>query len=222
MVSIGAFYRSTVGKKIIMAVTGVILVGFIVAHVAANLLVFTGSPDKLDAYARFLRSTGELLWVARGILLISVILHIDAAWKLTRRSHAARPVGYRRKRHEAATLASRTMRWGGVLLLVFIVYHLLHLTFGVAHPTWPRFDHSTVYRNVIVGFQSPWVVVFYEAGLIALGLHLYHGMQNMLLSLGLTNPRWVGLWKRLAMTVAVLVAIGFLVIPLAVYFGVVS
>lgn len=222
MVSFGAFYRSTVGKKIIMAVTGVILVGFIVAHVAANLQVFTGSPDKLDAYARFLRSTGELLWVARGILLISVILHIDAAWKLTRRSHAARPVGYRRKRHEAATLASRTMRWGGVLLLVFIVYHLLHFTFGIAHPTWPHFNHTTVYRNVIIGFQSPWVVLFYEAALVALGFHLYHGMQNMLLSLGLTNPRWVGLWKRLAMTVAVLVAIGFLVIPLAVYFGVVS
>ncbi len=222
MVSFGSFYRSTVGKKVIMAVTGVILVGFIIAHVAANLQVFSGSPDKLDAYARFLRSTGELLWVARAILLVSVILHIDAAWKLTRRSHAARPVGYQRKRHEAATLASRTMRWGGVLLLAFIIYHLLHFTFGVAHPTWPNFNHTTVYRNIIIGFQNPWVVLFYEAGLLALGLHLYHGMQSMLLSLGLTNPRWLVVWKRLAVTVAVLVAVGFLVIPLAVYFGVVS
>lgn len=213
-----AFYHSTVGKKVIMGVTGVILVGFVVSHMLGNILVFQGA-DKLDAYSAFLRSTGKLLWIARAVLLVAVILHIDAAWKLTRRARAARHHDYRTRRPQASTWGARTMRWGGVLLLVFIVYHLLHLTFGVVHPDAPHFNHETVNHNVVTGFQALWVVVFYELAMVALGLHLYHGTAAMILSLGGSHPRYTPAWRKVATAIAVLTAVGFMAIPLAVYFG---
>ena len=110
------------------------------------------------------------------------------------------------------------MRWGGVLLLVFIIVHLLHFTFGVVHPDRPYFNHSTVYHNVLTGFPTLWWVLFYEAALIALGLHLYHGIAAMVLSLGASHPRYTPIWRTLAGSVAVIVALGFMVIPVAVYF----
>jgi succinate dehydrogenase / fumarate reductase cytochrome b subunit len=211
------FYRSTIGKKIIMGVTGLILVGFIISHVASNLLVFSG-PEGIDAYARFLRSTGKLLWVARSGLIIAAILHIDAAWQLTRRARAGRPINYGKRTPQSSTWGARSMRWGGVLLLLFIVFHLFHLTFGNAHPSHPNFSHTTVYANVIAAFQSTWVVLFYEAAMVALGFHLYHGIAAMMLSLGASHPRFTPVWRTTATVLAVLVTIGFMVIPVAVYF----
>jgi succinate dehydrogenase / fumarate reductase cytochrome b subunit len=210
-----------VGKKIIMGATGLVLVGFVVSHVLGNLLVFQG-PGKLDEYSAFLRSTGKLLWIARAGLLVAVILHIDAAAKLTLRSRAGRPDGYVRKFPQAATLAARTMRVGGVLLLVFIIFHLLHFTFGTVHPAPGPFNHSTVYRNVITGFPTIWLVLFYEVSMLALGLHLYHGTVAMMMSLGASHPRYTPIWKKLAAGLAVLVTIGFMSIPLAVYFHVIT
>jgi succinate dehydrogenase / fumarate reductase, cytochrome b subunit len=211
------FYRSSVGKKIIMGVTGVILVGFVISHVASNLLVF-GDPHGLDDYAAFLRSTGKLLWAVRAGLIIAVILHIDAAYQLTMRARASRPQGYGKRTPQASTWGARSMRWGGVLLLVFIVFHLLHFTFGNAHPSYPYFHHATVYSNVVTGFPSIWLVLFYVAAMVALGLHLYHGIAAMLMSLGASHPRFTPVWRKLAGLIAVLVAVGFAVIPLAVYF----
>jgi succinate dehydrogenase / fumarate reductase cytochrome b subunit len=212
-----AFYRSSVGKKVIMGVTGVILVGFVISHVASNLLVFQG-PDGIDAYARFLRSTGKLLWVARGGLILAAILHIDAAYQLTMRARAARPVSYGKRVPRSSTWGARSMRWGGVLILVFIVFHLYHFTFGNAHPTHPNFNHTTVYSNVVTGFPSIWLVLFYEAAMVALGFHLYHGIAAMMLSLGASNPRFTPAWRKLATGIAVLVTVGFMAIPVAVYF----
>ena len=211
------FYRSTVGKKIIMGVTGLILVGFVVSHVASNLLVFQG-PEGLDAYARFLRSTGKLLWVARGGLILAAVLHIDAAWQLTMRARASRPVSYEKRVPQVSTRAARSMRWGGVLLLVFIVFHLFHFTFGNAHPSAGTFNHATVYANVVTGFPTVWLVLFYEVAIVALGFHLYHGVAAMMMSLGASHPRYTPLWRKTAAVIALLVTAGFMVIPLAVYF----
>jgi succinate dehydrogenase / fumarate reductase cytochrome b subunit len=213
-----AFYRSTVGKKVIMAGTGVILVGFVIIHMASNLLVFE-SPGKLDAYAAFLRSTGSLLWIARGILLAAVILHIDAAWKLSRRSQASRPQGYVKREPQVSTWGARTMRWGGVLLLGFIVYHLLHFSFGRLHADYPSFHHAMVNHNVATGFGSFGVVIFYELAMVALGLHLYHGIAAMVLSLGASHPRYSPMWRKAATAIAVVTALGFMSIPIAVYLG---
>jgi succinate dehydrogenase / fumarate reductase cytochrome b subunit len=212
-----AFYRSTVGKKIIMGVTGVILVGFVISHVLSNLMVFQG-PEGIDGYARFLRSTGKLLWLARGGLILAAVLHVDAAYQLTMRARASRPVAYGKRVPQSSTWAARSMRWGGVLLLGFIVFHLFHFTFGNAHPTSPNFDHTTVYSNIVTGFPSFWLVLFYLAAMAALGFHLYHGTVAMMMSLGASHPRFTPTWRKAAAVIAVLVAIGFAVIPLAVYF----
>jgi succinate dehydrogenase / fumarate reductase, cytochrome b subunit len=215
------FYRSTVGKKIIMGVTGFILVGFVVSHLASNLLVF-GDPRGLDAYAAFLRSTGKLLWAARAGLVVAAVLHIDAAWQLANRARASRPQGYVKREPQVSTWPARSMRWGGVLLLVFIIVHLFHFTFGNAHPSYPNFHHETVYNNVITGFPSIWFVLFYLVAMVALGLHLYHGTVAMLMSLGASHPRYTPMWRKAATGIAVIVALGFMAIPLAVYFRIVK
>ncbi len=211
-----ALYRSTVGKKIIMAVTGIILIGFLVTHVVANLLSYQG-PTKINAYSAFLHSTGELLWVARGVLLLALILHVLAAYQLTLLDRAARPVGYQRKVPQSATLASRTMRWGGVLLLAFIIFHLLHFTLGSVHPSFAEGDP---YHNIVAGFQGhPVVSWFYIVAMAGLGLHLYHGGSAMFQSLGLSHPSWNPDRQRLMRIVAGLVALGFAAIPIGVMAG---
>lgn len=215
---LASFYRSSIGKKMIMAVTGLILVGFVIVHMASNLMVFQG-PGKLDAYAAFLRSTGELLWIARAILLLAVILHIDAAWQLSRRSQASRPRQYRKRVPQVSTWAARTMRWGGVLLLVFIVFHLLHFTFGRIHPDYPSFHHATVTHNVLVAFTSLPVVIFYEVAMVALGFHFYHGIAAMVMSLGGSHPRYTPMVRKAATAISILTAVGFMSVPLAVYLG---
>lgn len=212
------FYRSTVGKKVIMAATGLILVGFVVSHMLSNLLVFQGN-GKLDAYAAFLRSTGKFLWIARAGLLVAVILHIDAAWKLSRLGRASRPERYAMRDPQASSAGARSMRWGGVLLLLFIVYHLLHFTFGPFHPSYPNFHHETVNYNVAAGFNSLAVVAFYELAMIALGLHLYHGVAAMVLSLGGSHPRYTPMWRKTATAIAILTAAGFMAIPIAAHLG---
>ena len=210
------FYRSTVGKKIVMAVTGLILIGFVIVHMLDVTLAFRG-PDAVNALGRFLHGTAdELLWVVRVILLAAVILHIDAAWQLTRIARAARPTGYAERRPQVSTLAARTMRWGGVLLLVFIVFHLLHLTTGTLHPS---FQPGDVYANLVTGFRVWPVALFYIAAMVALGLHLYHGAWSSVRTLGLTRPAANHFHRPLAIVIAVAVAVGFALVPLAVLVG---
>ena len=206
-------YRSTVGKKIVMGVTGLIMIGFLLAHVAANLLSFEGS-QKINAYSAFLHSTGELLWVARGVLLLALVLHVLAAVQLTLLDRAARPVEYARRKAQASTVASTTLRWGGLLLFGFIVYHLLHFTFGTVHP---GFIEGDPYQNIVAGFAGhPGVVAFYLAAMCGLGLHLYHGGSAMFQSLGLSHPSYDPGRQRLMRLVAVLVAAGFAAVPVGV------
>lgn len=212
------FWRSTVGKKIVMAVTGLIMIGFVIGHLAGNLLFFAGR-DRINAYSAFLHSTGEVLWGVRLVLLVSVILHITAAVQLTAIDRAARPVGYAKHQYEAATWASRSIRWGGVLLLVFIVYHLLHMTTGTVHPS---FTPGDVYHNLITGLSVWYVAAFYVIAMVALGLHLYHGTWSSIRTLGVEQPATDPIRRRRAIWIfAIVMALGFASIPLAIVLGVV-
>ncbi len=218
------FLRSTLGKKAVMAVTGFILFGFVLVHMAGNLKIYQGEA-KFDAYAEGLREIGapilghgQALWIARGVLLISVLLHIWAAWSLTVQSRRARPVGYEVTASVQSSYAARTMRWGGVVVLLFVLYHLAHLTFGWAHPD---FTPGKVYQNVTVGFQIWWVALFYIVANLALGFHLYHGMWSFFQTLGWNQPALNPWRRRFATLFAVVITAGNLSFPLAVLIGVV-
>jgi succinate dehydrogenase / fumarate reductase cytochrome b subunit len=210
------FWSSTIGKKTVMAVTGIVLVGYLLAHVTANLLVFVGA-DAIDGYAAKLREFPLLLWGVRILLLVSVVLHIVAAAQLALRARAARPVGYHRIEPQVSGPASRTMRWGGVALALFVVYHILHFTTGQAHP---EFRHLAPYHNVTVAFREWWVVGIYVAALVALALHLYHGTWSLFQTLGIEHPQVNRARRRFATILAVLVSVGFVTIPIAVLAGV--
>ena len=211
-----AFWRSTIGKKVVMALTGIILTGFIIGHLLGNLLVFRG-PEAMNEYAALLKSSAVVLWGVRSVLLVAVLLHIVAAVQLTRLDRAARPVGYARQRHQASTLGSRSMRWGGLSLALFIVYHLLHLTTGTVHRT---FSHTNVYGNLIAAFSEWWTVLIYVAAMVFLGLHLYHGVWSVGRTLGIAPSADEPRKRRLATAVALVVWLGFSSIPLAIFAGV--
>jgi succinate dehydrogenase / fumarate reductase cytochrome b subunit len=212
-----AFLSSSLGKKIVMAVTGAALFGFVVAHLAGNLQVFLGR-EAMNAYAVGLREFlhGAGLWAARAGLVAAVALHIWAATSLTLMNREARPVGYRERQDLASSYASRTMRWSGVIVALFVVYHLMHLTWGNVHPD---FRHGDVYHNFIVGFQQPLVSFFYIAAMIALGLHMWHGVWSMMQSLGLNHPRYNPLRKAFAVGITLAVVLGNIAFPVAVLTG---
>ena len=211
--AVSRFWHSSVGKKAVMAVTGLLMIGFLISHMLANLQVFAG-PLKINEYAAALRRLGPLLWLARGGLLVALVLHVIAAYQLTRRKQTARPVGYAHQDPKVSTFAARTIRWGGVLLLVFIVLHLLHFTFGTIHPA---FDAKDVYGNVVAGFQIWWVALLYLAAMVGLGLHLYHGTWSSIRTLGLTRPSGNPLKRRIGALLAWALYLGFSVVPIAVF-----
>jgi succinate dehydrogenase / fumarate reductase cytochrome b subunit len=208
---------TTVAKKVLMAVTGLILTGFVLVHMVGNLLLYKG-PEAINAYGEMLQSKPPVVWTARLVLLACVIGHAWAALSLSLVNLAARPVGYRKTAFEASTYASRTMRWGGPLLLLFIVYHLLHFTVGAVHPDFVRGD---VYHNVVIGFQNPLVAFFYVLSMLALSLHLFHGVESMLQTVGLSHPRYNALRSMIGAGYAAVVAVGNLSFPLSVFFGLV-
>jgi succinate dehydrogenase / fumarate reductase cytochrome b subunit len=211
-------WDSSVGKKIVMAVTGLIWVAYLITHVLANLLVFQG-PGKINAYSAFLHGTGGALWAARLILIAALVMHVFAAVQLSARQQAARPRDYMAGRKpQASTLASRTIRWGGALILLFLVYHILHFTVGTAHPD---FIEGNPYHNVATGFHDLLVVALYLIAMAVVGLHLYHGVWSSGRSLGMSPPSPHPLRRSLALVLAVLIWLGFSVIPIAVYAGVV-
>jgi succinate dehydrogenase / fumarate reductase cytochrome b subunit len=219
-------WDSTVGKKIMMAVTGVILIGFVIVHMIGNLKVYQGA-DAFNHYAEGLRTLGEpffgygqLLWILRIILLVAVIIHIVAAVQLVLHSRKARAIGYRKYDGDMVfSYASRTMKWGGLIILGFVIYHLLHLTFGSAHPD---FIPGDVYHNLVAGFQSWPVSIAYVLAMIPLGFHLYHGFWSMLQTFGATNPRVNRIQRPLAAVLALVVVLGNVSFPVAVLTGVVG
>ena len=212
-------FESTIGKKAVMAVTGLILFGFVVGHMIGNLQVYLGS-EALNHYAVFLREFlhGGGIWVVRAVLLLATALHIWAATSLTLGSWRARPVRYRVQRYRESDYAARTMRWSGPILALFVIYHLLHLTVGSVHP---NFLEGDVYRNVIAGFRVVPVSAFYIVAMLALGLHMYHGVWSMLQTLGLSHPRYNGLRALCSSVVTAAVVVGNISIPVAVLAGLV-
>jgi len=211
------FWHTTVGKKAIMAITGVILFGFVIGHLLGNLQIFL-PPEHINHYAATLRSLPALLWGARITLLISVGLHIWSSWQLWLLQREARPVGYVKKTNLNSTYASRTMMWSGPIILAFVIFHLLHLTFGTIHPGGP-FDVHDVYNNVVTGFQVWPVSLFYIIAMIMLCYHLYHGLWSMFQTLGFSHPVYTPWLRAIAKIVAILIAVGNISIPVAVLAG---
>jgi succinate dehydrogenase / fumarate reductase, cytochrome b subunit len=212
------FYSTSIGKKVVMAITGLLLFGFVIGHMLGNLQVFMGA-NQMNAYAAMLKANATLLWGVRIVLLVAVILHIVAAVQLTRMSQRSRPEGYHYKDVIQADYAARTMRWSGPIIAVFVIYHLLHFTTGSVHP---RFDVHDVYRNVISGFRVWPVSLFYIIAMVALAFHLWHGVWSLFQTLGLINPKSNKIIHRLAAIATLALVIGFISIPMAVLAGLIS
>ena len=224
------FYRSAVGKKWVMALTGIGIIFFVLAHMVGNWKIFlpdvAGVPD-IDIYAEALREllvpflpAHVALWILRTGLIVAFLLHIHAAYALTLMNSRARPEPYQGPRtYVAANYASRTMRWSGVIFAAFLLFHLADLTWGIqpmAPETWAR---GEVYANFIATFRRAPVTAFYVIAMVLLGLHLYHGAWSMFQSLGINHPRFNAVRRSFAIGLAVLVTVGNAIMPLAVYFG---
>jgi len=213
-----AFYRTTVGKKVVMGITGLIGVLFVLGHMAGNLQVFEG-PGVFNRYSQLLRTSMELLWAVRAVLFLSVVFHVIAAYQLARISQKSRPVRYARWKAVNSTFASRTMRWTGPILLVFIVYHLLHFTTSTLHDD---FIEGDVYHNVLWAFKTWWVSAIYIVAMLSLSLHLYHGIWSLSQSLGLSHPKYNQSVRALATVLTIVIVAGFIAIPVAVLLGLVQ
>jgi len=211
------FYDSTIGKKAVMAVSGLILFGFLIAHMLGNLQFFLGR-EVMNHYAETLHGNPALLWTVRIILLVSVILHIWSSIELTRLKKQARPVGYIKHGNVQASVASRTMIWSGLVILVFVVFHLLHLTTGTVHP---QFVPLNAYDNLIYGLRVVPVGLFYIVAMIFVGMHLSHGIWSMFQSVGFSHPKYTPLIKKFAAIFSWLLIAGFISIPIAILAGIV-
>ncbi|MEZ4437223.1 MAG: succinate dehydrogenase cytochrome b subunit [bacterium] len=223
--------NTTIGKKAIMAVSSIMLMLFVVAHLSGNLLMFAGR-DAMNEYANFLRDVGHgaPIWILRGLMIAAILGHLYGAFTLTARNKAARPVAYQRKHSRESTLASRTMFWGGLTLLLYIAYHLAHFTFhvgvpgGVVELAPGAYEHITVdvYAMVLSSFQNPVIAGIYILAQLALGLHLYHGAWSFMQTLGVSHRRYNEGRRLFAAAFAGLISVGFITIPVAVLAGIVN
>jgi len=223
-------YSTAVGKKYVMAISGIAMMGFVFFHMIGNLKMYLGAAD-LDRYGEFLRELlyplapkGVVLWIMRGGLLIMLLLHLHAAWSLTQLNRHARPVKYQSARdYQVATFASRTMRWTGIIVLSFLIWHILDLTLGVVNTTGTsgEFVKDEVYNNLVRSFDRWPVSVFYVVANILLGIHLFHGAWSIFQSLGWNSPRFNN-WRRgFATAFATVVVVGNVSFPIAVLAGIV-
>lgn len=239
---VGSLFGSSIGRKILMAVTGLVLIGFVIGHLVGNLQVFQ-APDHINGYAAFLQGLGPLLWVARVGLLVAVVIHIWAATALTLENKRARgPEPYGVKHTIRATLASRTMRLTGLVVLAFVIYHLAHFTWGSAQSATfkeniPGYTMQEQYRvagipvvdagakvhdvhtMVIRGFENQIVSLFYIVAVGLLSFHLLHGFDSMFQTLGLRSTRWAGGLRKFCVLFCVVYFLGNLAIPAAVLMG---
>ncbi|WP_010310847.1 succinate dehydrogenase [Saccharopolyspora spinosa] len=220
-----SLWSTTIGKKAVMAATGLIMLFFLVLHMLGNLKVFFGSSD-FDRYAAWLRIIGEpvlpyswFLWIQRAILLVALVLHITAAAQLSFRDRRARPVSYAHGQRLRATFATRTMRYGGVILALFIVWHLLDLTLGVVNPD---FNPNSPYHNVVKDFQVWWINLIYIVAVVLLGVHINHGFWSASQTLGVNRPTRDKAIKAIGSTLAVALTVGFVFVPIGVMTGLVN
>jgi len=211
------YFSSTLGKKVLMAVTGIILFGFVVGHMLGNLQIYLGA-ERLNHYAELLQSNRQFLWLVRSVLLFCVGVHIVAAVQVWLHNRAARPVKYRVFRPPAVDYAARTMVWSGPIIAFFILYHLLDFTVGSTNPDFIRGD---VYHNVLASFSNPLIAGIYIAANLLLGFHLYHGLWSLFQTFGWDHPRFGWLRRAAAIFSSVLIGAGNISIPLAVLTGIV-
>jgi len=224
------FWRSSIGSKVVMAITGLLLFGFVVAHLLGNLQLLSG-PDKINTYAKWLHDLGPMLWVARIGLLAVFVLHVLTGIRLARANRAARPVAYAREATMQATFASRSMVLTGLSTLAFVIYHLLHFTFGTVHgefvalktrastAAWAGHD---VHAMVTASFGSLPIAVAYAAFQVVLFLHLKHGIQSLAQTLGLSHGRYVPMVKTLSFVLAAAIAGGNILLAFSVQLGLVK
>jgi succinate dehydrogenase / fumarate reductase cytochrome b subunit len=223
--SVATLWGSNIGKKYVMAVTGLLMVAFLLVHMLGNLKIFFGQTD-FDHYAHWLRTIGEpvlhgawYLWIQRVVLLVALVLHVTAAAQLSRRDLRARRTKYASGQRWQATFATRTMRYGGVILGLFIIWHILDLTVGVVNPD---FVEGHAYHNVTEDFQVWWINLIYIAAMLVLGLHINHGFWSASQTLGLNSPSRDRVLKATGTILAVVLTVGFLAVPIGVMTGVVS
>lgn len=213
---LAAFWSNAIGKKALMAITGFIWFLYVLVHMLGNLQAYAG-PAAINAYGRFLRVAPALLWAARLVLFVALAVHVVAGVQLYLQKKRARPVGYGQFAPVSSSTASRTMIWSGFLILLFVVYHLLDLTVGTANPSFVEGD---IFHNLVVSLARVLASLAYLVAMLALGFHLWHGLWSMWQSIGVANRRYRPGLQRLAITFAVLVALGFASIPIAVLTGV--
>lgn len=214
-------FDTTLGKKAALAVSGLVLYGFVIVHMLGNLQVFLGA-EAFNAYAASVKSITPLLWGTRFVLITAVIVHVAMMIALYQRSSAARPVAYHRVTSTATSYASATMKFTGPMLLCYLVFHILHFTApGLALGDYEH-SHTDVYGNFISAFQLPWVTLVYCAANLLLGLHLYHGAWSLLQTLGLSHPRYNALRGRVSHAIALLITAGNVAMPLSVLFGIID
>jgi succinate dehydrogenase / fumarate reductase cytochrome b subunit len=218
-------WQSSLGKKYIMAITGLALFIFVIVHMAGNLQIFLG-PDSINAYAKLLKSNLVLLWTIRTGLFLTVLLHITAASQLASANRRARPIAYTFKKPVASTFANRTILLSGLILLAFIIFHLSHFTFGFVNPQYLHFEdplrRHDVYRMMVTGFSNPIVSIFYILSMGILLLHLSHGVSSLFQSIGLRSKKIFGFLDKFARISALLIFLGNCAIPLAILAGIVK
>ena len=207
-------HQTTVGKKVVMALSGAVIVGFTIGHFLGNLNLYLG-PEALNGYAEFLHSLPALVWATRLVLLFAFGVHIASAYALWSRNRQARGSRYKMHKDLATDYAARTMYWTGPILLLYVVYHLLHFTILPAHP-------GDVYRNVVEGFQNPVISGVYILGNTALGFHIFHGIYSAFQTLGANHPRYNAYRRDAAIALAALITIGNLSFPISVLTGIVT
>jgi succinate dehydrogenase / fumarate reductase cytochrome b subunit len=220
-------YSLSIGKKVLMAASGLFILVWVIGHMVGNLKVWL-SQREFDAYAEWLRRLGEplfphtvLLWILRVLLTVAFVVHVWLAIDLSLRSRRARQLRYQRVNYVQADIPAVTMRWGGVAIGLFVIFHLANFTWGWLHPGY-TYIRGGVYHNVVGNFDQWWLVVIYVAAMIALGLHIYHGSWSIFQTFGINNRRWDLLIRRSASVVAIVVFLGFVSVPLGVLTGAIS
>jgi succinate dehydrogenase / fumarate reductase cytochrome b subunit len=224
--ALSAFYHSSVGKKMIVAITGIILILFVIGHLLGNLQIFLG-PDWINGYSQHLRDLGPILWIIRIFLLTTVIVHIYVTIRLAIDNRRARPEAYIEKEHVKATFASRHMVMSGLIVLAFIIYHIAHFTVRVTDRRFALLkadplNHYDVYSMMVYGFQNIYISSFYVLGLFLLALHLSHGSSSFFQSLGLNNKTLTPHLAFGGRAFAWLLFLGYTSIPIAVLLGLVK
>jgi succinate dehydrogenase cytochrome b subunit len=226
-----ALYRSSVGKKILMALTGFIWIGFLAGHMLGNLKAFQGA-GAFDSYAHHLRIFGEpilpykgFLWLFRAVMFLALVIHVLLSWQTSRQSWAARTTSYRQKRSLNFDFASQWMRWTGVIILAFLTFHILHMTTGTLHGSTFEAETTTqsfAFHNLVTGLANPWMSAIYLVAMVAILFHLWHGVWSIFQTLGASHPKYTG-WRRpIAVLAAIVIFAGFVSIPMAILTHVVT